>query len=72
MKLALTIPASMRAFQQHSAGLQDCHMNEYARRVRAGEFRDSQEKLESLSHFRAVLAEAETEWKLLQYLVAGA
>ena len=68
-----SILASMQAFQEYSAGLRDRHRNEYARRVRAGEFRDSKEKLEFLSHFRAVLAEAVAEWKVLQVsLVAGA
>ena len=61
-----SILASMQAFQEHSAGLRDRHRNEYARRVRACEFRDSNEKLEFLAHFRAVLAEAADEWKLLQ------
>ena len=66
-------PVSLEALTQCPRNQQqDCHMNEYAGRVRAGEFMDSQEKLEFLSHFRAVLAEAETEWKVLQYLVAGA
>ena len=62
----------MQAFQEYSAGLRDRHRNEYARRVRAGEFKDSKEKLVFLSHFRAVLAEAEAEWKLLQVsVIAG-
>ena len=38
----------------------------YARRVRAGEFNDNKEKLDFLAGFRAVLAEAEADWKALQ------
>ena len=49
------------------------YRNEYARRVRAGEFMDSQEKLEFLAQFRAVLSEVAADWKLLPVsVVAGA
>ncbi|MCD4660388.1 MAG: recombinase family protein [Agrobacterium sp.] len=65
--------ASMQAFQEYSAGLTERHRNDFARRVRAGEFNDQSEKLAYLERFRAVLAEAEADWKLLQVsVVAGA
>lgn len=65
--------ASMQAFQEYSAGLTGWHRNEFARRVRVGEFKDQTEKLAYLDRFRAVPAEAEADWKLLQVsLVAGA
>ena len=41
------------------------YRNEYARRVRAGEFSDGKEKLEFLAQFRAVLSEVAADWKLL-------
>ncbi|MDH0617021.1 hypothetical protein N5D47_26720, partial [Agrobacterium sp. GD03871] len=61
-----SILASMAAFQEYSAGLTERHRNEFARRVRAGEFSSQSEKLAYLERFRAVLAEAEADWKLLQ------
>ncbi|WP_202033818.1 recombinase family protein [Agrobacterium larrymoorei] len=67
------IRASMQAFQEYSAGLTERHRNEFARRIRAGEFKNQSEKLAYLERFRAVFAEAEAEWKLLQVsVVAGA
>ncbi len=63
----------MQAFQEYSAGLTERHRNEFARRVRAGEFNNQSEKLAYLERFRAILAEAEAEWKVLQVsVVAGA
>ena len=65
--------ASMQAFQEYSSGLKDRHRNEYARRVKAGEFSNQSEKLAYLERFRAALAAAEADWKLLQVsVVAGA
>ncbi len=65
--------ASMQAFQDYSAGLREQHANEFARRLRAGEFRDRAEKMAYLSRFEAVLAEEETSWRRLQVsVVAGA
>jgi len=65
--------ASMHAFQEYSASLTERHRNEFARRVRAGEFNNLSEKLAYLERFRVVLAEAEAEWKLSQVsVVAGA
>ena len=65
--------ASMQAYQDYSAGLHERHANDYTRGVRAGEFRDNKEKLDYLARFRAVLAEAEADWKALQVsVVAGA
>ena len=67
------IRASMHAFQAYGAGHTERHRNEFARRVRAGEFNNQSEELAYLERFRAVIAEAEAEWKLLQVsLVAGA
>ncbi|OJF95658.1 hypothetical protein [Pararhizobium antarcticum] len=67
------ILASMQAFQEYSAGLRERHANEFARRVRAGEFSDINEKLDFTARFCAVLAEEEADWKRLQVsLVAGA
>ena len=63
----------MQAFQEYSAGLAERHKNEYARRVRAGELNNQSEKLAYFERFRAVLTEAEADWKLLQVsVVAGA
>ena len=63
----------MQVAQEYSAGLTERHRNEFARRVRAGEFNNQSEKVAYLKRCRAVLAEAEAEWKLLQVsLVAGA
>ena len=63
----------MQALQEYSAGLTERHRNEFARRVRAGEFSSQSEKLAYLERFRAVLAEAEADWKRLQVsVVAGA
>ncbi len=63
----------MQAFQEYSPGLTQQHRNEFARRVRAGEFNNQSEMVAYLERCRAVLAEAEAEWKLLQVsVVAGA
>jgi hypothetical protein len=68
-----SILASMRAFQDYSAGIKERHRNEFARRVRAGEFKDRAEKMSYLHRFEAVLAEEETSWRRLQVsVVAGA
>ena len=68
-----SILASMQAFQEYSSGLREQHKNDYARRVRAGGFKDRKEKLDFLDRFRAVLSEKEAEWKRLQVsVVAGA
>ena len=68
-----SILASMEAFQDYSAGTRAEHKNEYARRVRAGGFRDSRDKLDYLNRFRTALSEKEAFWKRLQvFLVAGA
>ncbi|GAK72124.1 hypothetical protein RRU01S_23_02000 [Agrobacterium rubi TR3 = NBRC 13261] len=67
------IRASMQAFQEYSAGLTQQHRNEFARLVRAREFDNQSEMVAYLKRCRAVIAEAEAEWKLLQvWLVAGA
>ncbi|SIP88369.1 hypothetical protein SAMN05880561_1012 [Rhizobium sp. RU33A] len=49
--------ASMQAFQDYTAGLREQHANEFARRVRAGEFKDRAERLGYLNGFHAVVAE---------------
>ena len=68
-----SILASMQAFQEYSAGVRQQHANEFARRVRAGEFKGSEEKLGYLNRFRAVLTEEEASWRRLQVsVVAGA
>ncbi len=67
------IRASMQAAQEYSAGLTERHRNEFARRVRAGEFDNQCEMVAYLERCRAVIAEAEAEWKRLQVsVVAGA
>ncbi|TDK35671.1 hypothetical protein E2F50_15740 [Rhizobium deserti] len=60
-----SILASMQAFQDYSAGLRKRHVNDYARPVRAGEFKDNNEKLDFLARFRAILTDAEADWKAL-------
>ncbi|MFB0690285.1 recombinase family protein [Agrobacterium pusense] len=68
-----SILASMRAFQEYSAGLREQRANEFARRVRADEFKDRAEKMDYLHRFEAVLAEEEASWRRLQIsVVAGA
>ena len=68
-----SILASMQAFQEYSAGLRERRKNDFARRVRAGEFANSAEKLAFLDRFRAILASEEAEWRRLQVsVVAGA
>lgn len=72
-RLSASIRASMQAFQEYCAGLTERHRNEFAGRVRAGEFNNQSEKVAYLQRCRAVLAEAEAEWKVLQVsVVAGA
>ncbi|MFS2324265.1 hypothetical protein U2P60_02365 [Brucella sp. H1_1004] len=56
--------ASMQAFQEYSTGLKERHRNDFARRVRAGEFNNQSEKLAYLERCSAVIAEAEAEWNL--------
>lgn len=63
--------ASMQAFQDYTAGLREQHANEFARRVRAGEFKDRAEKMAYLNRFQAVLAEEETSWRRLQIFGCG-
>lgn len=68
-----SILASMQAFQEYSAGLRQKHHDEFVSRVRAGSFSNLQEKLDFQARFKAVLAEAEADWKVLQVsVVAGA
>ncbi len=43
--------------EDYTAGLREQHANEFARRVRAGEFKDRAEKMAYLHRFEAVLAE---------------
>jgi len=63
----------MQAFHDYTAGLREQHASEFARRVRAGEFKDRAEKMAYVSRFEAVLAEEEASWRRLQVsLVAGA
>ncbi len=65
--------ASMQAFQEYRAGLSKQNTNDFARRVRAGDFANSAEKLAYLDRFRAILASEEAEWRRLQVsVVAGA
>ena len=65
--------ASMQAFQEHSAGSRERHKNDFARRVRAGDFVNNPEKLAFLDRFRAILVSEEAEWRRLQVsVVAGA
>lgn len=68
-----SILASMRAFQDYSAGLRQRHHDEYTRRAKASEFDNLQERLDFQARFQALLAKAEADWKRLQVsLVAGA
>lgn len=48
-----------------TAPVREEHKNEYARRVRAGGFRNSWDKLDNLYRFRAALSETEAFWKRL-------
>ena len=59
--------------ESYQVSLHERHANEFARRVRAGEFKDRAEKMAYLHRFEAVLAEEETSWRRLQVsVVAGA
>jgi hypothetical protein len=55
----------MQAFEEYRAGLNKQHANDFARRVRAGEFNNQSEKLAFLDRFRAILASEEAEWRRL-------
>ncbi len=68
-----SILASMQAFQEYSAGIRQKHHDEFVSRVKSGGFANQQEKLDFHARCKAVLAEAEAEWKMLQVsVVAGA
>jgi predicted adenine nucleotide alpha hydrolase (AANH) superfamily ATPase len=43
--------------------MREQHANEFALRVRAGEFKDRAEKLAYLDRIRAVIAEEEASWR---------